>query len=106
MCLKCPRGSPTLPPLSSSQLQAPGGEVDRLLPKRLHDFSYPSQVCLAEYEVTPSGSHVVADHAVLGGGDKALCLCGDHVFTRVQEAPVIPIAGWEEKAGDLRADPF
>lgn len=24
-CLKCPRGSPTLPPFSSPQLQAPGG---------------------------------------------------------------------------------
>lgn len=84
VCLKCPRGSPTLPPFPSPQFQAPGGQADRLLPKCLHDFSYPSQVGLGECEVTPSSSHVIANHACLGGGDKAFRLGCDHIFARVQ----------------------
>lgn len=97
------QGSPVLPSLSAPQPRPPGGHADGLLPKLLHDLPDPGQVGLAEREVALRGAHVVADHAVLGGGGEALGLGRDHVFARIQEAPVIPVAGCEEKPGRLRA---
>jgi hypothetical protein len=82
--LKCPGESRTLSSLPSPQLQPPGGQTDRLLPKLRHDLSDPCQVGLAENEVTSCGPHVIADHAVLGRDSIAFRLGRDHIFSRVQ----------------------
>lgn len=89
--------SPTLPPLPAPQLRPPGWQADGLLPELLHDLSDPGQVGFAEREVAPRGPHVVADHAGLGGRGETFRLSCDHILSRVQEAPVIPIAGCEKE---------
>lgn len=102
--LQGPGGSPTLSSLPPPQLQPPGWQADGLLPKLLHDLSDPGHVGFAKCEVTPCGPHVIANHAVLGGCSEAFGLCCDHILSRVQEAPVIPIVGCgKENQGRLRA---
>ena len=92
--------SPALPSLPPAQFQPPGWQADGLLPKLFHDLPDPGQVGFAESEVTPCGPHVVADHAVLGGRGEPFRFGRDHVLPGVQEAPVVPIAGCEKKAGN------
>lgn len=98
--------SPTLSSLPPPQLLPPGGQADRLLAELLHDLSDSGQVGFAEREVAPRGPHIIADHAVPGRRGETFCLGCDHILTRVQEAPVIPITGCEKKAGELRAALF
>lgn len=95
--------SPALSSLPPPQLQPPGWQADGLLPELFHDLPDPRQVGFAECEVALSGPHVIADHAVLGGGGEPFRLGCDHILSGVQEAPVIPIAGCEEKGGEFRA---
>lgn len=98
--------SPALPSLPPPQLQPPGWQADGLLPELFHDLPDPGQVGFAEGEVALRGTHVIADHAVLGGRGESFRLGSDHVLAGVQEAPVIPIAGCEEKGREFRAIPF
>lgn len=98
--------SPALSSLPPPQLQPPGWQADGLLSELLHDLSDPGQVGFAEREVALRGPHVIADHAVLSGRGETFCLGCDHILSRVEEAPVIPIAGCEKETGELRAVPF
>lgn len=97
--------SPALSSLPPLQLQPPGWQADGLLSELLHDLSDPGQVGFAEREVALRGPHVIANHAVLSGRGETFCLGCDHILSRVEEAPVIPVAGCEKKTGELRAVP-
>lgn len=104
-----PRGSgqsPSLPPPSSPQLQPAGWQAERLLPKFLHDLPDPGQVGFAQREVAASGPHVVANHAVLCRCREAFCLGRHYVLSRVQEAPVIPVAGCGERTRAAQSGSF
>lgn len=85
--------SPALSSLPPLQLQPPGWQADGLLSELLHDLSDPGQVGFAEREVALRGPHVIANHAVLSGRGETFCLGCDHILSRVEEAPVIPVAG-------------